>query len=158
MIASYKHLSRRFCFIFPYPICTISKFWEQLKNFGGRKHWINSISSSLLEQFYSFRAQTSHYHIIRNGFLNRKQWTFSFKKQCSFGAKMLNFRVSEAGLLNKLLNTDLENLTRWFNTNKFSLSNSNIALNIFMPKRNNLDFNMMIKLNGKVMLIPLLQN
>ena len=71
---------------------------------------------------------------------------------------MLNFRVSEAGLLNKLLNIDLENLTRWFNTNKFSLSNSNIALNIFMPKRNNLDFNMMIKLNGKVMLIPLLQN
>ena len=71
---------------------------------------------------------------------------------------MLTFRVSEAGLLNKLLNIDLENFTRWLNTNKFSLSNSNIALNVFMPKIKNLDFNMIIKLNGKVMLIPLLQN
>ena len=40
-----------------------------------------------------------HPYIIRNGFLNRKQWTFSFKKQCNFGAKILNFRVSEAGLI-----------------------------------------------------------
>ena len=37
----------------------------------------------------------SHHHIIRNGFLDRKQWTFSFKKQCYLGAKMLKFRVSK---------------------------------------------------------------
>ena len=90
MIISYKRLSRIFCFIFLKVICNISKLWETMKNFDVREYWIYSISSLFLEHFYSFRAQMSQHYIIRNGFLGTKQWTFSFKKQCCFGAK-LNF-------------------------------------------------------------------
>ena len=70
-----------------------------MKNFDGKEYRINSISCSFLEHIYSFRAQTSYRYIIKNGFLDTKQWAFSFKKQGSFGAKIINFRVSEPGLL-----------------------------------------------------------
>ena len=53
--------------------------------------------------FYSFRAQMSHRYIIRNAFLDTKQWAFSFKKQCTSGAKILNFRVSELRLISKYI-------------------------------------------------------
>ena len=51
--------------------------------------------------------------------------------------------------LNKLSNSDLKNLTNWFNANKISLNVSKTELIIFKPKRKPLDFNMKIKLNGK---------
>ena len=51
--------------------------------------------------------------------------------------------------LNKLLNSDLKNLTNWLNANKISLGVSKTELIIFKPKRKPLDFNMKIKLNGK---------
>ena len=51
--------------------------------------------------------------------------------------------------LNKLLNTDLKNLTNWLNANKISLNVSKKELIIFKPKRKPLDFNMKLKLNGK---------
>ena len=53
--------------------------------------------------------------------------------------------------LNKLLNIDLKNLTNWLNANKISLNVSKTELIIFKPKRKSLDFNMKIKLNGKIL-------
>ena len=49
--------------------------------------------------------------------------------------------------LNKLLNSDLKNITNWLNANKISLNVSKTELIIFKPKRKLLDFNMEIKLN-----------
>ena len=51
--------------------------------------------------------------------------------------------------LNKLLNIDLQNLTNWLNANKISVNVSKTEHIIFKPKREPLDFNMKIKLNGK---------
>ena len=51
--------------------------------------------------------------------------------------------------LNKLLNSDLKNLTNWLNVNKISLNVSKTKLIISKPKRKPLDFNMKIKLRGK---------
>ena len=51
--------------------------------------------------------------------------------------------------LNKLLNSDLKNLTNWLNANKISLNVSKTELIIFKPKRKPLDFNMKIKFNRK---------
>ena len=53
--------------------------------------------------------------------------------------------------LNKLLKSDLKNLANWLNTNKISLNVSKTELIIFKPKRKPLDFNMKIKLNGKIL-------
>ena len=53
--------------------------------------------------------------------------------------------------LNKLLNSDLKNLTNWLNANKISLNVSKTELIIFKPKRKPLNFNMKIKLNGKIL-------
>ena len=51
--------------------------------------------------------------------------------------------------LNKLLNSDLKNLTNWLNAYKVSLNVSKTELVIFRSKGKPLDFNMKIKLSGK---------
>ena len=53
--------------------------------------------------------------------------------------------------LNKLLNIYLQNLTNWLNANKISVNVSKTEHIIFKPKREPLDFNMKIKLNGKIL-------
>ena len=52
--------------------------------------------------------------------------------------------------LNKLLNINLKNLTNWLNANKILLNVSKTELDYFQPKRKPLDFNMKIKLYGKI--------
>ena len=51
--------------------------------------------------------------------------------------------------LNKLLNSDLKNLTNWLNANKNSLNVSKTELIIFKPKIKPLDFKIDSKLNWK---------
>ena len=51
--------------------------------------------------------------------------------------------------LNKLLNIDPKNLTNWLNAKKISLTVSKTELFIFKCKRNPLDFNVKLKVNGK---------
>ena len=54
--------------------------------------------------------------------------------------------------LDKLWIIDLKSLTNWFNANKMLLNVSKTELFIFKPKRKLLNFNMKIKLNGKIYL------
>ena len=51
--------------------------------------------------------------------------------------------------LNKFINIDLKNLTKWLNANKISLNVSKTEMVLFRPKRKSMDFNLKIKLNGK---------
>ena len=51
--------------------------------------------------------------------------------------------------LNKSINIDLKNLTKWLNANKISLNVSKTEMVLFRPKRKSMDFNLKIKLNGK---------
>ena len=52
--------------------------------------------------------------IIGNGLLDRKQWTFSFKKKLNYGAKILNFGMSELRLLSGSLGADTTALYTMF--------------------------------------------
>ena len=54
-------------------------------------------------------------------------------------------------MIKKLLNIDLKKLANWLNANKISLEVSKGELIIFKSKRKPLDFNMKIKLNGKIL-------
>ena len=54
-------------------------------------------------------------------------------------------------MIKKLLNIDLKSLTNWLNANKISLEVSKRELIIFKSERKRLDFNMKIKLNGKIL-------
>ena len=51
--------------------------------------------------------------------------------------------------LNKFINIDLKNLTKWLNANKISLNVSKTQMVLFRSKRKSIDFNLKIKLNGK---------
>ena len=51
--------------------------------------------------------------------------------------------------LNKFINIDLKNLTKWLNANKIYLNVSKTEMVLFRPKRRSMDFNLKIKLNGK---------
>ena len=51
--------------------------------------------------------------------------------------------------LNKLINIDLKNLTKWLNANKIYLNVSKTEMVLFRPKRKSMDFNLKIQLNGK---------
>ena len=53
--------------------------------------------------------------------------------------------------LNKLINTDQKNRTKWLNANKVSLNVSKTVMVLFRPKRKTTDFNLNIKLNGKLL-------
>ena len=54
-------------------------------------------------------------------------------------------------MIKKLLNIDLKSLKNWLNANKISLEVSKRELIIFKSERKRLDFNMKIKLNGKIL-------
>ena len=51
--------------------------------------------------------------------------------------------------LNKFINVDLKNLTKWLNANKISWNVSKTEMVSFRPKRKSMDFNLKIWLNGK---------
>ena len=51
--------------------------------------------------------------------------------------------------LNKFINIDLKNLTKWLNANKISLNVSKTEMILFRPKRKSMYFNLKIKLNRK---------
>ena len=51
--------------------------------------------------------------------------------------------------LNKAVNSDLRNLTNWFNAKKISLNVSKTELILFKPKMKKLDFDLKPRLNGK---------
>ena len=51
--------------------------------------------------------------------------------------------------LNKFINIDLKNLTKWLNANKISLNVLKTEMVLFRPKRKSMDFTLKIKLNGK---------
>ena len=51
--------------------------------------------------------------------------------------------------LNKAVNSDLRNLTNWFNANKISLNVSKTELILFKPKMKKLDFDLKLRLNDK---------
>ena len=51
--------------------------------------------------------------------------------------------------LNKLINIDLKNLTKWLNANKIYLNVSKTEMVLFRPKRKSMAFNLKIQLNGK---------
>ena len=51
--------------------------------------------------------------------------------------------------LNRVVNSDLKNLTNWLNSNKISLNVSKTELILFKPKMKKLDFDLKLKLYGK---------
>ena len=74
-------------------------------------------------------------------------------KHCKFhhfagDTNLLNISKSPKRL-NKPINIDLKNLIKWLNANKISLNVSKAEMVLFRPKRNSVDFNLKIKLNGR---------
>ena len=53
--------------------------------------------------------------------------------------------------LNKAVNFDLKNVTNWFNANKISLNVSKTELILFKSKMKKLDFDLKLKLDGKIL-------
>ena len=51
--------------------------------------------------------------------------------------------------LNKAVNSDLRNLTKWLNATKISLNVSKTELMLFKPKMKKLDFDLKLRLNDK---------
>ena len=51
--------------------------------------------------------------------------------------------------LNKFINIDLKNLTKWLHANKISLNVSKTEMVLFRPKSKSMYFNLKIKLNRK---------
>ena len=84
-------------------------------------------------------------------YINELCTAFKFCKDHHFADdNKLLYKCNSIKKLNKFVNFNLKNLSSWLNANKISLNVSKTELIMFKPRMKKIDFDLKLKLNGKI--------